>query len=73
MIRKIVASVAFTAALSMPALAATEYWVAKDTATNKCEVVQAKPDGTKMMDAGKKHYSSMASANRAMKEMKACK
>ncbi|RNJ41210.1 hypothetical protein B5V01_27310 [Mesorhizobium erdmanii] len=73
MIRKIAIVSALVAIFTIPAVAATEYWVAKDTATKKCEVVSKKPDGTKLTDAGNKTYTSKANAERALKELAACK
>ncbi len=73
MVRKIAIATALIAAFSIPAFAATEYWVAKDAATKKCEVVTKKPDGTKLIDAGKKIYASQANADRALKELADCK
>lgn len=57
----------------MPSFAATEYWVAKDASTHKCQVVNKRPDGTKMMNAGNKMYASQSNAQKAMKELAACK
>lgn len=73
MIYKVVIATALISAFSMPSFAATEYWVAKDAATHKCQVVSKKPDGTKMMNAGNKMYSTQSRAKTAMKEMAACK
>jgi hypothetical protein len=73
MIYKVVIATALISAFSMPSFAATEYWVAKDATTQKCQVVSKKPDGTKMMNAGNKMYSSHSKAQTAMKEMTACK
>ncbi|PSJ61579.1 hypothetical protein [Pseudaminobacter soli (ex Li et al. 2025)] len=73
MIGKIVLAASLVAAFSMPAFAANEYWVAKDASTKKCSVVSSKPDGKKMMDAGNKMYANQANAERAMKELSACK
>ncbi|MEP9373374.1 hypothetical protein [Mesorhizobium sp. KR1-2] len=73
MISKIVVAASLVAAFSMPAFAATEYWVAKDAATKKCQVVDKKPDGKKMTDVGTKMYASQANAERALKELGACK
>jgi hypothetical protein len=73
MIRKVTIATALIAAFSIHAFAATEYWVAKDAATKKCEVVTKKPDGTKLIDAGKKTYTSQANADRALKELADCK
>jgi len=73
MITKALVAVSLVAAFSMPAFAATEYWVAKDAMTKKCQVVDTKPDGKKMTDAGNKMYTSKPNAERAMKELAACK
>ncbi|MDH6230303.1 hypothetical protein M2281_000875 [Mesorhizobium soli] len=73
MIGKMILAASLVAAFSMPAFAANEYWVAKDPSTKKCSVVSQKPDGKKMMDAGTKMYASQANAERAMKELAACK
>ncbi|KRB23180.1 MULTISPECIES: hypothetical protein [Mesorhizobium] len=73
MIRKIAIASALVAIFSIPAFAATEYWVAKDATTKKCEVVTKKPDGTKLTDAGNKTYASKANAEKALKELAACK
>ena len=73
MIRKVAIAGALVAAFSIPAFAATEYWVAKDAATKKCEVVTKKPDGTKLTDAGNKTYAHKADAEKALKELAACK
>lgn len=73
MISKIVVAASVVCALSMPAFAATGYWVGKDAATKKCEVVDKKPDGKKMSDVGTKMYTSQANAERALKELAACK
>ncbi|WP_315927257.1 hypothetical protein [Mesorhizobium sp. SP-1A] len=73
MFRKVLIATSIMAVFSVPAFAATEYWVAKDATTKKCEVVDKKPDGTKMMDEGKKMYTSKANAEKAMKELASCK
>ena len=73
MIYKVVIATALLAAFSAPSFAATDYWVAKDASTHKCQVVSKKPDGTKMMNAGNKTYTSQSSAQSAMKQMTACK
>lgn len=51
----------------------TEFWVAKNETTKKCEVVDKKPDGKTLMEVGKKSYESKAAAEKAMKEYKECK
>ncbi|WP_378944627.1 hypothetical protein [Mesorhizobium sp. ANAO-SY3R2] len=72
MIGKIVVAASVVAAFSMPAFAA-EYWVAKDAATHKCEVVEKKPDGKKMMEVGKAAHATKAEAEKAMKAAADCK
>jgi hypothetical protein len=73
MIRKIVLAGAVLTAFAMPALAATEYYVAKDTKTNKCEVTTTKPDGKAAMEVGTKAYASKADADKAMAAAPECK
>ncbi|MEP9372952.1 hypothetical protein [Mesorhizobium sp. KR1-2] len=73
MISKIVVAASLVVAFSMPAFAAAHFWVAKDSDTQKCQVVDKKPDGKKMIDAGNKTYASQANAQRALKELGACK
>lgn len=73
MLRKVVFATAAIAVFSMPAFAATEYWVAKSAATKKCEIVDKKPDGTKLMDVGTKAYATKGNAEKALKELKECK
>ncbi|PSJ52236.1 hypothetical protein [Pseudaminobacter soli (ex Li et al. 2025)] len=73
MISRIAFATSLVVTFSMPAFAATEYWVAKDAATKKCQIVDKKPDGKKMTDVGNKMYDSLANAERALKELAACK
>lgn len=73
MIYKVVIATTLISAFSAPSFAAMDYWVAKDAATHKCVVVSKKPDGTKMMTAGTKMYTSKSAAKTAMKQMTACK
>lgn len=73
MIRQSMLVVAAVAAFSLPAVAATEHWVAKNETTKKCEVVSKKPDGKTLMEIGKKSYESKAAAEKAMKTAAECK
>ena len=73
MLRRVVLATAAVAVFSMPAFAATEFWVAKSAATKKCEIVDKKPDGTKLTDAGKKSYATKADAEKALKLLNDCK
>jgi hypothetical protein len=60
-------------AFTAPVAAATEYYVAQDTATKKCSIVTKKPDGKKMMDVGMMMYKTKADAEKAMKASAGCK
>lgn len=62
MIGKTMIAASLVAAFSLPAFAATEYWVAKDAATNKCEIMETKPDGVKMLEVGKTPHETKADA-----------
>lgn len=71
--RTFVIATALMGLLGAPAVAATHYWVAKDTSTKTCTVVSAKPDGIKMTAVGKKMYPSYSSADKALRALAACK
>jgi hypothetical protein len=71
MISKILVAGMAVALLSMPAMAATQYYVAHAPNQKVCQVVQTKPDGKKMIEAGKT-YSTMAAANSALRNLAAC-
>ncbi|TPI19876.1 hypothetical protein [Mesorhizobium sp. B4-1-1] len=58
---------------SPPAMAAEQYWVAKDAVSKQCEIVPKKPDGTLVIDLGKKKYASEGEARKAMEAMSDCK
>ncbi|MDX8481662.1 hypothetical protein RFN28_24850 [Mesorhizobium sp. VK24D] len=59
--------------IGLPAVAAEEYWVARDAVSKQCEVVPKKPDGTLVVDLGKKKYASEAEAKKAMDALPDCK
>ncbi len=63
----IVAVVLF--AVSSPALAA-EFYLAKDASTQICDIVQEKPDGTKLIMVGTKSYATREEAKAAKKAAK---
>ncbi len=73
MIGKVLVAMAIVTVAGAPAFAATEYWVGQDAATHKCSVMNAKPDGKKVTDAGHKMFASKAAAEKAMKSMSTCK
>ena len=55
-----------------PAFAATEWYIVKNEATKKCEVVDKKPDGKKLMQIGMNMFKTKAEAETAMKGAKDC-
>ena len=60
-----------TLAVTSPAFAA-EYYVGKDKATNKCKVVETKPDGQTMVMVGEASYSTKEDAKAAKKKAAEC-
>ena len=62
--------VAALIAIASPALAA-EFYVAKDPATQTCEIVSEKPDGTKLVMLGTQAYATKEAAKAARKAAKA--
>ena len=60
------------AALVTPALAANEFYVVQDTATNKCSIVEQKPTAATMKVIGTAAYKTQAEAAAGMKADKAC-
>lgn len=62
---------ALLVSMATPALAA-QYFVAQDSSTKKCMVVEKKPDGTAMKMVGSAHKSE-AEAKKAMSSNDACK
>jgi hypothetical protein len=73
MFRRIVITVATLSLCSLPAFAATEYWVAKNASTNKCEIVSKKPDGKKLIEIGIIAHKNKKEAQAAMKSASECK
>lgn len=73
MLRRTMISCATLCVLTVPAFAATDYWVAKSASTKKCEVVEMKPDGKTMMEVGKAAFKTKAEAETAMKASADCK
>jgi len=60
------------AALVTPALAANEFYVVQDTASQKCSVVEQKPTVTTMKLVGTAVYKTQTEAETAMKADKIC-
>ena len=70
---KIAVAMIALAAFSLPALAATDFYLVKDSATKKCAVSDKKPDGKTSMMIGKDMYKTKADAETAMKAAADCK
>jgi hypothetical protein len=66
-------ALAVVAGLSLPAIAAEEYYVAQSAKDKKCEVTDKKPDGKAMMMIGKAAYKTEKEAETAMKAAAECK
>jgi hypothetical protein len=73
MIRKMMIAGVAVAAFTLPALAATEFFVAKDAATQKCAVMDTKPDEKAAMAVGAVSYANKEDAAAAMKAAPECK
>jgi len=73
MFRRSVVTLAMLSLCSLPALAATEYWVAKSASTKKCEVVTKKPDGKTFIEVGMVSHKNKKEAETAMKAAAECK
>ena len=73
MFRRTVIALATLSLCSLPALAATEYWVAKNASTKKCEVVTTKPDGKTLIGVGMTAHKNKKEAETAMKAAAECK
>jgi hypothetical protein len=73
MIRKMMIAGVAVATFAAPALAATEFFVAKDAATQKCAVMDTKPDEKAAMAVGTVSYTTKEDAEAAMKAAPECK
>jgi len=73
MLRRTIIVLATISLCSLPAFAATEYWVAKSASTNKCHVVTKKPDGKTSIEVGGIAHKNKKEAEAAMKSAAECK
>ena len=73
MFRRSVVALATLSLLSLPAFAATEFWVAKSASTKKCEVVTKKPDGKTLIEVGMIAHKNKKEAESALKAAPECK
>ena len=71
---KTLAAIAFTAALTVPAMAQTTFYIVQDTQTKRCSVVREKPTTTTMtiVSPGGTVYTTEDEANTAMRTIKVC-
>ena len=70
---KLIIAAAALVAFTIPSMAATDYFVAKNTTTKKCEITEAKPDGKALMMIGKAAFKAKADAEIALKAAADCK
>jgi hypothetical protein len=73
MLHKYLIATATIVALTLPAFAATTYYVAQDTKTMTCKVVTKKPDGAKLVQIGTDTYKTKKLATTAMGAAPECK
>jgi len=73
MVRTLAIAILATGIMNLPAMAAEKYWVARDAVSKQCEIVPKKPDGTLVVDLGKKTYASEGEARKAMEARADCK
>ena len=73
MVRTVAIAILATGIANLPAMAAEQYWVARDAVSKQCEIVPKKPDGTLVVDLGKKKYASEGEARKAMEALADCK
>jgi hypothetical protein len=73
MLRRTIIALTTLSLCSLPAFAATEYWVAKSAGTKKCEVVTKKPDGKALIEVGMASHKNKKEAEAAMKSAADCK
>lgn len=55
------------------AFSADQFYIAKDTTTNKCKIVKAKPTGEKLILIGTDSYATKDEAKAARKAAAECK
>jgi hypothetical protein len=72
MVRTLAIAILATGIMSLPAVAAQQYWVARDAVSKQCEIVPKKPDGTLVVDLGKRTYASEEAARKAMEARADC-
>jgi hypothetical protein len=67
---KLLSAGALLLAMSVPALAGEEYFVAVDTSLNQCRVMSIEPDGTAMKKIG--DFPTLDEATEAMETLPEC-
>jgi hypothetical protein len=71
--KKTLIAAALIASFAAPAFAAGEFYIAQDTATKKCSIVEQKPTSSSMTLLNSGHsYKSRSDAESGMKAMKNC-
>ena len=71
--KKIIVAAALSAALTVPALAQTEFYVVQDVKTKKCTIVSEKPkDTTTVTQIGPVAFKTRTEAEGSIKTTKVC-
>ena len=71
--KKSLLTAAFVFALAAPALAAGQFYVALDTSTRECHVMDTRPDGTTQKMVGSGAYKTEAEAEQAIQSTRISK
>jgi hypothetical protein len=71
--KKSLLTAAFVFALAAPALAAGQFYVALDTSTRECQLMDTRPDGTTQKMVGSGAYKTEAEAEQAIQSLTECK
>jgi hypothetical protein len=62
----------FAVVLATPVLAAEQFYVALDTSTKQCHVMNSRPDGATQKMVGSGAYKSEADAESAIQKLSEC-
>ena len=62
----------FAVVLATPVLAAEQFYVALDTSTKQCHVMNSRPDGATQKMVGSGAYKSEADAENAIQKLSEC-
>ena len=70
--KKYAIAACFAVVLATPVLAAGQFYVALDTSTKQCHVMNSRPDGATQKMVGSGAYQSEADAESAIQKLSEC-